>query len=184
VFVLLINTTVGRGVLIDFYSFSKKSYDPFSSRKITFTDIMDCARAQNVQFQYGDILIVRSGFTEEYRKLNQDERDIMGRKTFEELKFAGLDRTPETVAFLHDNYFSAVGGDTPAFEVWPMDDPHHLHHLLLARWGVPIGELWDLDGLAELCQKHQRWEFFFSSSPANVQGNVMPLSEICCSPAN
>lgn len=38
--------------------------------------------------------------------------------------------------------------------------------------GMPLGEMFDLEKLAETCRKKNRWTFFFSSSPANVPGGV------------
>ena len=133
---------------------------------------MACAQSQGVKFQYGDILIVRSGWSEAYKKLNDAARQEMGTRSFHDLAFAGVERSPEVVEFLHDNYFSAVAGDTPAFESWPRLEPDHLHHFLLPLWGVPIGEMWDLDQLSETCRKLNRYTFFFSSSPANVSGEL------------
>jgi len=156
--------------LIDFYSFSQKSYEPFSKRDITADELKACAKAQNVKFEYGDVLIVRTGWSEAYRNLDQKGREIEVAKGYLEHQFAGLGRGHDMVEFLHDNYFSAVGSDAPAFESWPMTEPEHLHHFLLPLWGVPIGELWDLDLLAELCKKNNRYEFFFTSAPSNVQG--------------
>lgn len=161
---------VGRGVLIDFYEFCGKSYDPFTPRKITGEELIACAKAQGVEFKYGDIFIVRTGFSEAYRKLNTKQREEMSATAYLDLKFAGLSRSHDTVELLHDNYFSAVASDAPSFETWPMDEPEHLHHWLLPLWGSPIGELWDLEELAALCRKHKRYTFFLSSSPANVKG--------------
>jgi hypothetical protein len=48
----------------------------------------------------------------------------------------------------------------------------YLHESLLALWGVPIGEMLDLERLAEKCKELKRWEFFFTSQPANVLGGV------------
>jgi kynurenine formamidase len=156
--------------LIDFYDFCGKSYDPFTPRKITAEEIKACAKAQGVEFKYGDIFIVRTGFSEAYRKLNKQQREAMSATAYLELKFAGLSRAHDMVELLHDNYFSAVASDAPSFETWPMDEPEHLHHWLLPLWGSPIGELWDLEELAALCKKHKRYTFFLSSSPANVKG--------------
>ncbi|KIX91945.1 uncharacterized protein Z520_12334 [Fonsecaea multimorphosa CBS 102226] len=163
---------VGRGVLLDFYSFSGQSYHPFDHRHISAQELKACAKAQNVTFEYGDVLIVRTGWSDAYKMLDQKGREELGAKGYLEITFAGLDRSRETIEMLHDNYFSAVASDAPAFESWPMDDPEHLHHFLLPLWGVPIGEMWDLDRLAELCKKHNRYTFFLTSSPANVEGGV------------
>lgn len=47
-----------------------------------------------------------------------------------------------------------------------------LHEVLLAGWGMPIGELFDLEKLAQQCEKEQRWSFFLASEPCNVPGGV------------
>lgn len=170
---------VGRGVLIDFYDFCGKTYDPFTPRKITAEEITACAKAQGVEFKYGDILIVRTGFSEAYRKLSKKQREEMSATAYLDLKFAGLSRQHEMVELLHDNYFSAVASDAPSFETWPMDEPEHLHHWLLPLWGCPIGELWDLEELCTLCKKYNRYDFFLSSSPANVKGESVTSERDC-----
>ena len=47
-----------------------------------------------------------------------------------------------------------------------------LHPILLAGWGTPIGELFDMDALADLCKRHGRWSFFMTSVPLSYQGAV------------
>ncbi|KAK5212153.1 hypothetical protein LTR41_002395 [Exophiala xenobiotica] len=163
---------VGRGVLLDFYSFAQKSYDPFSAKKISVDELMACVKAQNVEFEYGDILIVRTGWSEAYTNLDEKGREELGGKKSADLAFAGLARGHAMEEFLHDNYFSAVASDSPAFETWPFDEPEHLHHCLLPLWGVPIGEMWNLDDLAACCKRTGRYTFFITSSPANVKGGV------------
>jgi len=78
------------------------------------------------------------------------------------------------VDWLHDSYFSAVAGDAPSFEAWPTmrKDGKMLHEFVLALWGMPLGEMFDLEKLAETCRRKGRWTFFFSSAPANVKGGV------------
>jgi len=46
------------------------------------------------------------------------------------------------------------------------------HTYLLAFWGTPIGELWDLEALAETCHRLGRYSFFLTSIPLNVPGGV------------
>jgi hypothetical protein len=45
-----------------------------------------------------------------------------------------------------------------------------LHEHVLALWGIPLGELWDLDELAEKCKERKNWKVFITSAPFNVQG--------------
>ncbi|KAK5447996.1 hypothetical protein LTS15_009020 [Exophiala xenobiotica] len=51
----------GRAVMLDFFSFAQKLYNPFSAKKISVDELLACAKAQKVTFEYGDILIVRTG---------------------------------------------------------------------------------------------------------------------------
>ena len=47
-----------------------------------------------------------------------------------------------------------------------------LHEILLAGWGCPIGELFDLEKLSEHCKKVNRWSYFIASEVCNVAGSV------------
>ena len=170
---------VGRGVLLDYKSFTEKQYSALTSHRITASELKECAAAQNVTFEYGDILIIRSGFISDYHQLSEQQRIDMSKKSTAELAFAGVDQSWEMVDFLHDNYFAAVAGDAPAFEAWPYPtgtDPGSLHRHLLPLWGSPIGEIWDLEKLAEVCKREGRYTFFFSSIPTNVAGKSLPFA--------
>ena len=163
--------TVGRGVLIDYWKYAQdngKKYDPYSRHAITLSEIQACAKAQGTIFQYGDILIIRTGFVHNYGQLDsQGRKALAGTSTY-----VGVDSSDEMVDFLHDSYFAAVAGDAPAFEAWPPPQTWNCHEFLLARWGCPIGEMWDLERLSEACDRHGRYHFFFTSSPANVLGEL------------
>ena len=65
--------------------------------------------------------------------------------------------------WLHDCYFSAVAGDAPAFEAWPSQEDYMLHEYILALWGMPLGEMFDLEKLAKTCREKGRWTFFVTS---------------------
>jgi hypothetical protein len=47
-----------------------------------------------------------------------------------------------------------------------------LHDHCLAMWGTPIGELWNLEELAEVCKREKKYSFFLTSAPLNVHGGV------------
>lgn len=49
----------------------------------------------------------------------------------------------------------------------PVNPEYHLHPILLAGWGTPIGELFDLEALSATCKKLNRWTFFVTSAPLN-----------------
>lgn len=166
---------VGRGVLIDYWSFAQQNnqaYDPNTTTPISLTDLLKCAKAQGTQFQYGDILIVRTGWIKNYLQLDEAGRAGISQGGVFDHHFVGVEVSEEMVDFLHDNYFAAVASDSPAFESWPtpFDWNHHLY--LLPRWGCPIGEMWDCEKLAEACKMYGRYHFYFVSSPSNVPGKT------------
>lgn len=35
---------------------------------------------------------------------------------------------------------------------------------------MPLGEMLDLEKLSQTCREKNRWTFFFTAAPANVQG--------------
>lgn len=102
--------------------------------------------------------------------MSKAERDALGKVVNYAHEFVGVDQTEEMVDFLHDEYFSAVAGDQPGFEAWPPKPELNLHSIILPLWGMPIGEMWDLEELAEKCKERGQYHFFFASAPANVAG--------------
>ncbi|KAH7010399.1 putative cyclase-domain-containing protein [Ilyonectria destructans] len=163
---------VGRGVLLDYWGYCGKSYDVNTRHPISAKDLMACAKAQGVEFQYGDILLIRTGWIETYEGLSKEDRIKLTEVPAYQHNFVGVDQSHEMADFLHDNYFSVVASDSPAFEVWPQIKEWNHHINLLPLWGVPIGELWDMEKLAEVCKDRQQYVFFFVSIPMNVQGAV------------
>ena len=106
--------------------------------------------------------------------------------------FGGVEQSEEMLRWIWEN-FSAVSGDQPSFECWRTSSPaqskhimghtfltrraatrqsYALHEVLLGGWGMPIGELFDLEKLAEHCKKENRWSFFLTSEVCNVPGGV------------
>jgi hypothetical protein len=47
-----------------------------------------------------------------------------------------------------------------------------LHFALLPLLGMPIGELWDLDVLAEACAADGRYAFLLTSAPMHLRHGV------------
>lgn len=37
---------------------------------------------------------------------------------------------------------------------------------------MPIGELWNLEALAQKCIEHRRWTFLVTSAPLNIRKGV------------
>ncbi|SPO06309.1 uncharacterized protein DNG_08998 [Cephalotrichum gorgonifer] len=165
---------VGRGVLLDYAAWADKKgieITPFESQSITASTLEEIAASQGTTFKEGDILFIRTGWIRAYLKFTDEECAALAAKTSPPA--IGLESSEEMLRFLWDQSFAAVAGDQPSMEAWPCQDPRFwLHEWLLAGWGMPIGELFDLEKLAEECQKRGRWSFFFSSVPLKVPGGV------------
>ncbi len=112
-----------------------------------------------------------------YNSLSPSEQLALSKRPSAD--FIGVDPTEEVLEWLWGNQFAAVAGDAPAFERSPVgggtgkDDvppPVVLHQWLLGGWGMPIGEMFDLEELARHCRENGRWSFFLSSVPLKASG--------------
>ncbi|KAL5390265.1 hypothetical protein DPSP01_001837 [Paraphaeosphaeria sporulosa] len=178
----------GRAVLLDYRAYARSkgiTYDPFDHHAITYAQLAACGKEQGIDIRpaaqggdihIGDILLIRSGWKEAYDSKTPEERSKAALRTHEPgndgQRWTGVAQEEEILDWLHDSYFAAVGGDAPAFEAWPTEKPWHVHEYVLALWGMPLGEMLDLERLAEKCRERGRWTFFFTSAPANVPGGV------------
>ncbi|KAF8514692.1 hypothetical protein BU17DRAFT_94199 [Hysterangium stoloniferum] len=165
----------GRGVLLDLVKYFTENgtkplpYDPWSSHAISVADLQACAEQEGVEFQQGDILVLRIGFMEKFCRESQDARDQLQKK---EESFAGIEQSLEMKEFLWNNHFAAIASDMPALERWPPVESAYMHQTILGLWGMPIGEFFDLEALAKTANETERYTFFFSSWPLNIIGGV------------
>jgi hypothetical protein len=176
----------GRGILVDYWAYAKetgKNFDPASPYGIPWEDLLGCIEWQEKESggefkpRPGDIFLVRSGFTARYSQLDEHEERELG-KLWPPAS-CGLQQDKRLLQWLWENQFAAVGGDAPAWEVFPVNKTAGFcfHEVLIAGWGCPIAELLWLEDLAAWCLAEKRWTFFLSSCPLNVHGGV-------ASPAN
>jgi len=165
---------VGRGVLLDYCSWAEsegKLLPALENSSIPISDLKKVAEYQGVTFNPGDILFVRSGYIRALDAISKDE--AVAYSASSPPTAIGVESCEETLKWIWDHQFSAVAGDAIAFEALPFKSTTHwLHEWLLAGWGLPIGELFDLENLAAECKKQKKWSFFFSSMPLNVPGGV------------
>ena len=109
---------VGRGVLLDYRAYAQArhiTYDCFSDHAITVKDLDDVAKHQKTELRQGDILIVRTGFTEDLGAADADEQErLLGTH-----KTVGVKGIKETAKWVWNHHFSAVAGDAIAFEQIP-----------------------------------------------------------------
>jgi len=172
----------GRGVLLDMVKYytagnppKELPYDPCTTHALTVAELEACAKSQGVTFRQGDILLLRVGFIRKYTNATQEERDSLSGKPE---TLAGIEQSEDMKRFLWNNHFAAIASDQPALESWPVPQGTlHMHQTLLGLWGMPIGEMFDVEKLSEVCAQTGRYTFFFSSWPLAIIGG-------CASPPN
>ncbi len=180
---------VGRGVLLDYAAYvdahrpDLRGYRALSDHAVPLADLLAVAAAQGTTFRRGDILFVRIGMTREW-DTQMAPADKLAYAQNPAPQHAGVEGTREMLRWIWDTGFAAVAGDAVSFEVYPPKKEHargagqpavpgvFLHEYLLPAWGMPVGELFDLEGLSRMCAEHGRWEFFVSSAPLNMPGGV------------
>lgn len=164
---------VGRGILLDFARYAEEKgikYSCFDGTTITYEMLKDVIDHFNVDIHPADMLFVRIGLTKEWAQLPEETQKQYCHKN--RLLFSGLGRSDDIKRFIWDNHFTVVAGDAVAVESVNIPEPLNLHETVLCGYGVPFGELFNLEGLSELCKKHNRFSFFVSSMPFNAPQGV------------
>ncbi|KAJ0417694.1 hypothetical protein BJY00DRAFT_315642 [Aspergillus carlsbadensis] len=169
---------VGRGLLIDYAAWADANsipLTPFTSATIPLSSLQTILSETNTTPRPGDILFVRTGFTRAYNSLSPDEEAALASRPTPD--FAGVENGERTLRWLWENQFAAIASDSPSFEPAPLvregvPPEQTLHQWCLSGWGLPIGEYFDLEQLAEKCRERERWTFFLSSVPLKVPGGV------------
>ena len=166
---------VGRGVLIDWFAWALKNgieIHPFQTGAIKLADLKAIVVESQIHIRPGDILFIRCGFTAAFNKLSEEEQ--LSFSSRQPGGYLGLEATRESLKWLWDNQFAAVASDSVSFERGPAtgsyNDPEiTIHQWALAGWGMPIGEMFDLERLAEVCEARGRWTFFVCGVPLKVR---------------
>jgi kynurenine formamidase len=165
----------GRGVLADVARWRAsvgRPIDPGAADVIEADDVLATLAAQRVTVEPGDILLVRTGWIGWYRSLAAEGRNALaGRRPTS----CGLRPGRDTARMLWDLHVAALACDNPAVEVWPpssMDEAGFAHLVLLPLLGLPLGELWDLDRLADDCAADGVFTCQLTAAPLNVDGGV------------
>jgi kynurenine formamidase len=168
---------IGRGVLIDLAAgaAARGAYDPFSHVAFSVADLEAQLLSQGSTLRFGDIVCVRTGWTEKYLTLSASERRELASALVNPVGYtcAGLEGSEEMSRFLWDSGVAAVTCDNPAVETVPPDPAAgSLHQRLIPCLGFAIGELFDFAALADACHREGRYQFLFTSVPLNVAGGV------------
>ena len=162
----------GRGVLADIgrhYARTGKSIDYTAAQSIPLEDLEATLAAQKSTLRAGDILLIRIGWTAFYLGASDELKQELARETV----VPGIEGSQRVARWIWDHHLAAIASDSPALEALPKSpEEEFLHFHMLAFFGMPIGEMWNLESLAEDCAKDGVYEFFLTSAPLNVPGGV------------
>ncbi len=179
---------VTRGVLADVARWRAgegRPIEPGQADIIEPEELTACLAAERVDVEPGDVLLLRTGWLTWYRGLDAAERAAVAA----ERRACGLRWGRPSARLLWDLHVAAVAADNPALEALPVpsldeaaverlrdhpgaDGELLLHQALLPLLGLPIGELWDLDALADDCAEDGRYDFLLTSAPLNLRQGV------------
>jgi kynurenine formamidase len=154
----------GRGVLLDIAR-SKGVRHLAEGAIVVADDLEAAADAQGVEVQEGDIILVRTGWR--LRFLEDGDGERWARTS------PGLDW--RCAKWLNDKRVAAVASDNIAVETSTSEFPGvslPLHMLTLRDMGMMLGEIWDLELLAEECRNDAIYDFLLVAQPLLITGAV------------
>jgi kynurenine formamidase len=161
-----------RGVLLDVGRYLESQGAPIdyhSSQTIDAATLEACRAAQGVEIRPGDLLLFRTGWLGWLRAAPHTTLTELA----EHLVVPGLLAGDEMAAYLWDAHIAAIATDLIAVEAWPpLRERGFFHIQLITYFGMNLGELWDLDALADDCAADGVYEFMLTSAPLNIRGGV------------
>lgn len=156
---------VSRGVLLDMPLYKgRKWLEP--GEAILPEDLDGCAAREGVAIGAGDIVLIRTGQMAQVRERG-NWGDYAGGSA------PGLSVT--AAPWIFGKQVAAVATDTWGIEVLPNETPDvfmPLHLILIAKTGLLVGEIFDLEALAADCRADGRYEFMFVAPPLPITGAV------------
>jgi kynurenine formamidase len=158
---------VTRGVLLDVARYKGKPWLDLSE-PISDEDLAGCADSQGVDVGEGDVVLVRTGRLSLVRDRGSWGDEYSGGHA------PGLGVS--AAHFFCPRDVAAVATDTWGFEVQPNESLPEmwqpLHAIMLANAGITIGEMFDLEALAEDCAGDGVYEFMFVAPPLTISKAV------------
>jgi kynurenine formamidase len=160
---------VGRGVLLDVARFHGVDALPLDHR-ITRAELDAVSKRQAIEIRSGDIILIRTGNLGRARAAGGWDRF-----TYDDEPGVTLEALP----WFHEHEIAAAATDTWAFEALPSDASIWLpvHAVAIVHMGLLIGEIFDLDELADDCAADGTYEFLFVAPP-------LPFTRAVGSPVN
>ncbi|WP_290055590.1 cyclase family protein [Amycolatopsis solani] len=171
----------GRGLLIDVEGLLAAEGAPLDHRRgpALDVDVLDRAlRAQHERVRPGDLVLVHTGWARWFLDADPAVRS----EVRDARRATGFRQTRELPEWLWDNQVAVFATDTFAVEVLPVatdtylasapEDAGMMHQELIAKLGVPLGELWNLTALVADSRAHDRWDALVTVKPLHLVGGV------------
>ena len=161
----------GRGVLVDLEKHLGNEW-----QGVRLDKLREIMAADNVVVEPGDMLLLHTGFATEVLAMdrNPDPKKIHRLSSW-------LDsRDPALLEWIAESQISALVADNYAVEgmlgINQKREERHtflpIHNLCLFKLGVPLGEMWFLDGLAKRLRELGRSRFLLTAPPLRLPGAV------------
>jgi kynurenine formamidase len=173
---------VGRGVLVDLDGHRNALGEPIDhagGEPLSLDLIQIAVQAQNLTIRAGDVLMLHTGWCEWFLALSLEEKQ----RTREGQRATGIAQSQEFVAWAWDHRLALIAADNFALECLPAvpgspfrdsapNDHGMMHQQLLAKLGMPLGELWRLGPLSRHMTTTGRWDALISIKPLNINGGT------------
>ena len=159
----------GRGVLVDL-----KKHFGLARRYVGWEDLQRILELDRIAIEEGDMLVLRTGFTEVLMQMNRmpdlgvlnDTASVLDGRDDALLRWV---TDSGIAAICADNY--AVEG-VPARQAFGRRPALPLHEHCLFKLGVPLAELWWLKDLADYLGTKGRCRFLLTAPPLHLPGAV------------
>ncbi|MFD7296906.1 cyclase family protein [Streptomyces sp. NPDC059897] len=172
----------GRGLVIDVAGLLHDRGTPLdhSAGPALSTALLDEAlAAQGCAVEPGDLVLVHTGWAEWFLSASPEQRAA----TRAQRRATGFAQSREFAAWCWDHRIALMATDTFAVEVLPVaadsdfldsapEDAGMMHQELIAKLGLPLGELWNLTALAHDSRQHGVWDCLLTVKPLNLVGGV------------
>ena len=166
----------GRGLLIDVAGLAPLDHRAGPALDV---DVLDRAlRAQHERVRPGDLVLVHTGWARWFL----DAGPAVRAEVRDARRATGFRQTRDFPEWLWDNRIALFATDTFAVEVLPVaaatyadsapEDAGMMHQELIAKLGVPLGELWHLTDLVADSRAHGRWDALVVVKPLHLVGGV------------
>ncbi|WP_432570697.1 cyclase family protein [Kineococcus sp. SYSU DK005] len=173
---------VGRGLLLDLEGLLAargRPLDHLQGPALATRLLDEAARAQGVRVREGDLVLVHTGWAHWFLQADDATRAQVRRAR----RATGFAQSLELPAWCWDHRVALLATDTFAVEVLPVvadspfaasapEDAGMMHQELIAKLGLPLGELWNLTALVQDSRRSGRWDCLLSVKPLHLTGGV------------